>query len=137
MGQNKWRYSKKIHIWNRVRLSLRGKKIFVNQTLFYKFWYIDQIYTIPKYITKDIEKRMCDILWNRKKIQPSRHLAKLCIWRDGLGTFDTDAQLHYIKMKRIQRLLNPPMLSGKISYWSEFWSRSSLFFDKKISLQVY
>ena len=40
MEQNKWRYSKKIHIWNRVRLSLRGKKIIVNQILFSKLWYI-------------------------------------------------------------------------------------------------
>ena len=52
MGQNKWRYSKKIHIWNRVRLSLRGKKIIVNQTLLSKLWYIGQICTIPKYTKK-------------------------------------------------------------------------------------
>ena len=38
MGQNKWWYSKIIHIWNRVRLSLRGKKIIVNQILFSKIY---------------------------------------------------------------------------------------------------
>ena len=118
-GTKQVRYSKKIHIWNRVRLSLRGKEIIVNQTLFYKFWYIDQIYTIPKYIKKDIEKRICNILWNRKKIQPPSHIAKLYIWSGGLGIFDTDAQLNYIKMKRIQRLINPTNAIWKdlMLYW--------------------
>ena len=37
-GQNKHKYSKKTPIWNRLRLSLGGKKIIVNnQTLFSKF----------------------------------------------------------------------------------------------------
>ena len=45
MGQNKWRYRKKIYIWNRMRLSLKGKKIIVNQLLFSKLWYIGNIYT--------------------------------------------------------------------------------------------
>ena len=30
------------------------------------------------------------------KIQPPRHLAKLSIWRCGLGIFDIDPQLNYI-----------------------------------------
>ena len=38
MGQSKWWYSKIILIWNRVRLSLRGKKIIVNQILFSKIY---------------------------------------------------------------------------------------------------
>ena len=29
-------------------------------------------------------------------MQPPRHLAKLSIWRDGLGIFDIDTQLNYI-----------------------------------------
>ena len=39
---------KKIDIWNRVRLSLRGKKIILNQILLSKLWYIGQAYAIPK-----------------------------------------------------------------------------------------
>ena len=30
------------------------------------------------------------------KIQPPRHLAKLSIWRGGLGIFDIDPQINYI-----------------------------------------
>ena len=48
--------AKKIHMWNRVRLSLRGKKLIINQVLLSKFWYIGQIYAVPKYIKKQIEK---------------------------------------------------------------------------------
>ena len=35
--------AKRIHIWNRVRLSLRGRKIIINQILLSKLWYIGQI----------------------------------------------------------------------------------------------
>ena len=62
MGQNKWKYSKQIHISNRVRLSLRGIKIIVNQIVFSKLWYVYQIYTIPKHIKKEIEKRIYNFL---------------------------------------------------------------------------
>ena len=53
-------------IFNKVRCSLRGKKIIINQLLS-KFWYIVQIYTIPKYIKKEIEKRIYNFIWNDKK----------------------------------------------------------------------
>ena len=33
----------------------------------------------------------------QKKIQPSRHLAQLPIWRGGLGILDIDTQLNPIK----------------------------------------
>ena len=46
--------------------SLRGKKIIINQLLS-KLWYIVQIYTIPKYIKKEIEKRIYNLLRNKKK----------------------------------------------------------------------
>ena len=38
--------AKEIHIWNRVRFSLRGKNVINNQTLLSKLWYIDP--NIPK-----------------------------------------------------------------------------------------
>ena len=43
--------AKKIHIWNRGRLSFKG--VIVNQTLLSKLWYIGQICTIPKYTKKE------------------------------------------------------------------------------------
>ena len=32
--------AKRLHIWSRVRLSLRGKKIIINQIILSKLWYI-------------------------------------------------------------------------------------------------
>ena len=46
-------HTKPIHTWNIVRLSLRGKKIIVNQTLLSKLWYISQNCAIPKYTKKE------------------------------------------------------------------------------------
>ena len=87
MGQNKRRYSKKIHIWNRVRFSLRGKKIIRNKTLVSKLLYICQIYTIPKYQKVNWKKNIQFPL-EQEKIQPPnsnpRHLAQLFILRGRL-----------------------------------------------------
>ena len=91
--------AKRIHIWSRVRLSLRGRKIIINQILLSKLWYIGQIYTIPKYIKKEIEERIYDFLWEGKKIRPSRHLAQLPIWKGGLSVLDIDTQLNSLKIK--------------------------------------
>ena len=45
---------------------------------------------------------------------------KLSIWRGALGIFDIDAQLNYIKIKWIQRLLNPTNALWKdlMLYWN-------------------
>ena len=67
-----------------MTLFLRSKKIFQNQILLSKLSYIDQIYTIPKYFKKEIE-RIYDFLWSGKKIPP-KHLAQLSIWIGGLDS---------------------------------------------------
>lgn len=46
---------------NSVRLSLRRKKLVVNQIFLLKLWYIGQIYITPKYIKKNIEERTKDL----------------------------------------------------------------------------
>ena len=40
-------------------------------------------------------------------MEPPRHLAQLSIWAIGLGISDIEIQLNSLKIKRIQRLLNP------------------------------
>ena len=56
---------------------------------------------------KEIEKRIYNFLWNRKKYNLPDTVDQLSIWRGGLGILDIDTQLNYIKIKWIQRLLNP------------------------------
>ena len=51
--------TKKIYIWSRMQLSLRGKKIKADEMLWWIIRYIGQIYyTIPKHIGKKIEERI-------------------------------------------------------------------------------
>ena len=52
------------------------EKRIVNQVLLFKLWYIGQIYTIPKFTEEKIEKT----------------IAKLSIWKCGLGILDIDTQ---------------------------------------------
>ena len=47
-------------------------------------------------ISKRILKKEHTTSSGTGKIQPPRHLAKLSIWRCGLGIFDIDPQLNYI-----------------------------------------
>ena len=53
----------------------------------------------------------------QEKVRPPRYLAQLLIWMIELGILDIETQLNSLKIKWIQRLLNPTnaMLSGKIS----------------------
>ena len=87
-----------------MRLSSRSKKIIVNQILLFKLLYIGQMFTIPKYMEKEIEK-ICDFLW-KGKTWPPRYLAKLSILRGGLGILDIETQLNSLKLIWIQGLLN-------------------------------
>ena len=112
MRQNKWKFNKKRHIWNWVWLSLRGKKIIINQLLS-RLWYIAHIYTIPKYIKKEIEKQIYNFLQNNKQNQTSQTL------RHSLDTLNIDTQLNSLKIKLIQKLLNRTNAHWKdlILYW--------------------
>ena len=42
-----------------------------------------------------------------EKIRPPRHLAQLSIWKGGLGILEMGTQLNSLKIKWIQKLLNP------------------------------
>ena len=58
--------------------------------------------------SKIYQKRIYDSVWNRKKKKQSpRHLVQLSIWTSGVDILDIETQLNSLKMKRIQRLLNP------------------------------
>ena len=83
-----------------MRCPWPGKKTIINQLLS-KLWYIAQIHTIPKYIKKEIEKRIYNFLRNNKKNQTSQTL------RCSLDILDIDIQLNSLKIKLIQKLLNP------------------------------
>ena len=48
-----------------------------------------------------------------KKIPHPRYLAQLSIWRGGVGALDIDTHLKYLKIKWIQKLLNPTNASWK------------------------
>ena len=56
----------KNHAWNRVRLSLRGKSMIRNKSLF-PSCNTQSKFIVFQNIKKEIEKRIYDFLWNRKK----------------------------------------------------------------------
>ena len=51
---------------------------------------------LPTIYQKGYRKKNIQPHLEQEKIQPPRHLAKLSIWRGGLGFFDIDTQLKYI-----------------------------------------
>ena len=98
-----------------MRLSLRRKKIIVNQILLSKLWYTGQIYIFPKYIKKKIEK-IYNFLWNGKNEVSQAPSSTLSIWRGRLSILEIDTQLKYLKVKWIQRLLNSTSASLERSH---------------------
>ena len=65
------------------------KRRIVNQILSFKLWYIGPIYTVPKFIEKEIGKA----------------IAQLSIWKYGLVILDIDTQLSSLELKWILILL--------------------------------
>ena len=59
------------------------------------------------YYSKIYQKRIYDFLSKRKKIWPFRRLIQLSISTSGLRLLDIETQLNSLKIKWIQRLLNP------------------------------
>ena len=76
-----------------------------------KLWYIIQIYNIPKYIKKEIENFLRNE--TKKKKQTSQTLTP------SLDILDIDTQLNSLKIKLIQKLLNPTNVLWKdlMLYW--------------------
>ena len=77
---------------------MRGKKIIVNQILLSELWYRGQMYAIPKYIQK---KYTISSGTEKNTTSQTPSLTR------SLGISDKDKNLNCIKMKWIQRLLNP------------------------------
>ena len=120
--------SKKIHIWKRVRPFLRGKKIIVNQILLSKRWYIDRIYTIPKYQKGNWKKKFPPEYEKSTTFQTPSSTLHL----EGLnGRFRHTIKLNknimgWTVIKSYQCSLERSH-AVLIEVNSEFWSRPSLF----------
>ena len=124
----------KNHVWNRVRLSLRGKNVIRNQILVSKLWYISQNYTIPKYQKGDWKKYI-KLPLKQEKIQPPGHWDQL--WARYFTVLDRHT-IKLIKIKWIQRLLNPTNAPWKdlMWHWLKLIRKSdqdlALFWQKQI-----
>lgn len=82
---------KKIHPLNRLRLSLRRKKLIVNQILSSNLWYIALTNIIPNDLVKERKKNI-RFPKDDKKIKASKHLVHPYIWMGGLGIFQGCSQ---------------------------------------------
>ena len=71
-----------------MQLSLRGKKITINQILWSKLCYIGQLYTIPKCIWKKTEKVETISFWPTKYKTSQAPTSAPHIWKGGLGISD-------------------------------------------------
>ena len=101
MGQNKWRYSKKNPYLEQSQTLLERVNHKANPL-------IQTVVHRPNlHYSKIYQKRIYNFLWNKKKIWPLRRLIQLSISTSGLRLLDIETQLNSLKIKWIQRLLNP------------------------------
>ena len=129
MEPNKWRYNKKIHIWKKVKLSLRGKKILINQILFSKLWYMGQIYTISKRKLKIEYTVFPGTGKNTKSQTPSsnlylKRLTRYFRHRNTIELYKTKMDSKVIKPHKCSLERTHAVLI-EINY--KFWSRPSPF----------
>ena len=94
---------RKILIFGTDYDSFKRKKTSVTKSLYHNYC-IQVKYTISKYTKKEIEKGICNFLWNNKKVRVPWHVAQLHIWKGGISTLDTDTQLNSTKIKQLQSL---------------------------------
>ena len=101
MGQNKWRYSKKNpYLEHSETLFERGNRkpnLLIQTVVHGPNFYYSKIY----------QKRIYDLLWNKKNIRPPRRPVQLSILTSGLRVLDKETQLKSLKIKLIQKLLKP------------------------------
>ena len=57
---------------------------------------------LPIIYQKGYRKKNIQPHLEQEKIQPPRHLAKLSIWRGGLGISDIDTQINYIRRMHLK-----------------------------------
>ena len=57
---------------------------------------------LPTIFQKGYRKKNIQPHLEQEKIQPPRHLAKLSIWRGGLGISDIDTQINYIRRMHLK-----------------------------------
>ena len=99
-------HGSKNQIWNRVRLSLRGKNNHVLNPFIKTMVYRSNIH-YSKINQKGNWKKHIKFPLELQKMRLPRHLVQLSTWKGGLGILDIDTQLNSLETKWIQRLVNP------------------------------
>ena len=97
----------KILKWTRVKLSLKGKALIINQSLLSGLWHL--AFTLPLPCPKlinTLENTIQNYLWDNKNIKTNKNISKLPIEKGGLKIVNIKEKLKSIQASWVPKLFN-------------------------------
>ena len=106
-------FKKTLQIWRSRHLSMKGKKIIVNQLAVAKLCYATFIFTCPAKTLQDIQSAIGNFFWSDKKTRIDRRIIYLPVRDGGLGLVNVQKKFQAMRLTWISQLFNP----GKSGPW--------------------
>ena len=91
--------------WSGRALSLKGKRMIINQLLLSRLWYTAQFATLPDRILQETNVAIYNFLWNDKRMRVARNMVQLPIEQGGLGIINIKLKIQSLHLRWIGRLL--------------------------------
>ena len=92
--------------WRKRILSLRGKRLVINQLVLSQRWFLAQVIQIPDTVINRVERLVADLLWNEKPpkvIKPNLHLP---VEEGGLGILEVRMKIESLHLRLVGRLFH-------------------------------
>ena len=95
-----------INIWKQPKLSLKGKRIIINQLILSKIWFLAQVIPVPQKVITDLEGLVLDFLWGGRQTRVRKQVLYLPIKQGGLGLIDITTKIQSLHLRWVGKLLD-------------------------------
>ena len=95
-----------INIWKQPKLSLKGKRIIINQLILSKIWFLAQVIPVPQKVIIDLERLVLDFLWGARHTRVRKQVLYLPIKQGGLGLIDITTKIQSLHLRWVGKLLD-------------------------------
>lgn len=102
--------------WRARKLKLKGKVIVVNSLLLSVCVYVMNVLEMPEWVMIDLNKIVCDFIWEGKGVKIAQKTLVGKSWEGGLNLMDLEIKKAALRIKTVKKYL-----VGRWSYgWKEF-----------------
>ena len=97
---------KNLHLWKNLRLSLKGKRLVINQLLYSQLWYLSQVMPVPQNIINLFTQHVYNFLWGDKHPLINRTITQLNIADGGLKVLNLQSMVQAMRFRWVGRLFD-------------------------------